>query len=82
MKMNPAKCAFDVDFGKFSSFILSKREIEAKTKKINVIINMSSPWNIGETQRLASRVVALNRFVSKSIEKCLPFFKVLHKVHF
>lgn len=34
---------------------------------------------IKEVQRLAGRVAALNRFISRSIDKCLPFFKTLHK---
>ena len=36
---------------------------------------MSSPRNIHEVQQLTS----LNRFVSKSVDKCLPFFKILRK---
>ena len=35
--------------------------------------------NIKEVQSLTGRVAALNRFVSKAIDKCLPFFKVLRK---
>ena len=32
---------------------------------------------IKEVQSLTGRVVALNRFVSKATDKCLPFFKIL-----
>ena len=35
--------------------------------------------NIREVQSLTRRVAALNRFVSKATDKCLPFFKVLRK---
>ena len=35
--------------------------------------------NIKEFQSLTRRVAAFNRFVFKSINKCLPFFKVLKK---
>ena len=38
---------------------------------------MVSPKIVKEVQRLTGRVAALNRFVSKAINKCLPFFKVL-----
>ena len=38
---------------------------------------MVSPKIVKEVQRLTGCVAALNRFVSKAINKCLPFFKVL-----
>ena len=40
---------------------------------------MEPPRNIKEVQSLTGRVAALNRFISKAIDKCLPFFKVLKK---
>ena len=40
---------------------------------------MEPPRNIKEVQSLIGRVAAFNRFVSKAIDKCLPFFKVLKK---
>ena len=40
---------------------------------------MEPPRNIKEVQSLTGRVVALNRFVFKATDKCLPFFKVLKK---
>ena len=40
---------------------------------------MEPPRNIKEVQPLTGRVAALNRFVSKATNKCLPFFKVLKK---
>ncbi|KAL0448655.1 UNVERIFIED_CONTAM: hypothetical protein Slati_1421900 [Sesamum latifolium] len=39
-----------------------------------------TPTNINEVQRLRGMIVALSRFISKSVEKCLPFFKTLRKV--
>ena len=38
---------------------------------------MSSPKTVKEMQSLTGRVVALNSFVSKTTDKCLPFFKIL-----
>jgi hypothetical protein len=32
-----------------------------------------------QLQQLTRRLVALNRFISQSIDKCLPFFKILRK---
>ena len=38
---------------------------------------MSSLKTIKEVQSLMGKVVALNRFLSKATNKCLPFFKTL-----
>ena len=40
---------------------------------------METPRNIKEVQSLTGRVTALNRFVSKATDKCLPFCKVIKK---
>ena len=40
---------------------------------------MEPPKNIKEVQSLTGRIAALNRFVSKATDKCLPFFKILRK---
>ena len=44
---------------------------------MKAILNMTSPKTIKEVQKLTGRLVALNRFVSKATNKCLPFFKTL-----
>ena len=79
MKLNPSKCAFGVSSGKFLRFIVSQRGIEANPKKDMAILEMSSPRTTKEMQSLTGRVAALNRFISKATDKCLPFFKTLKK---
>ena len=79
MKLNPGKCAFVVSSGKFLGFMVSHRGIEANLDKIQAILDMKPPQNIKEVQSLTGRVAALNRFVSKATDKCLPFFRVLRK---
>ena len=79
MKLNPSKCAFGVSSGKFLGFMFSQRGIEANPDKIQAILDMEPTKNIKEVQSLTERVAALNRFVSKATDKCLPFFKVLRK---
>ena len=79
MKLNPSKCAFGVASGKFLGFMVSHRGIEANPEKIKEILDMQPPQSIKEVQSLTGRVAALNRFVSKATDKCLPFFKVLKK---
>ena len=58
---------------------MSHRGIDANPEKIKAILNMKPPQSIKEVQSLIGRVAALNRFVSKATDKCLPFFKVLKK---
>ena len=79
MKLNPSKCAFGVSLGKFLGFMVSQRGIEANPDKIQAILNMEPPKNIKEVQSLTGLVTALNKFVLKVTDKCLPFFKVLRK---
>ena len=79
MRLKPSKCAFGVSSGKFLGFMVSHRGIEANLDKIQAILNMEAPQNIKEVQSLTGQVAALNRFVSKTTDKCLPFFKVLRK---
>lgn len=70
MKLNPAKCIFRVSSGKFLGFIVHQRGMEANPKKIRAILDMKSPTNLKQLQSLNGKVAALNRFVSKSTEKC------------
>ena len=41
---------------------------------------MEPPKSIKDVQKLTGRIAALGRFISKSGDKCLPFFKALKKV--
>ena len=79
IKLNPSKCAFGVSSRKFLGFMVSHRRIEAKHDKIQAILDIKPPQNVKEVQSLTGRVVALNRFFSKTTDKCLPFFRVLKK---
>ncbi|XP_030936069.1 uncharacterized protein LOC115961190 [Quercus lobata] len=38
---------------------------------------MASPKTVKDVQKLTGRIAALNRFVSRATDKCLPFFKTL-----
>ncbi|GKV02679.1 hypothetical protein SLEP1_g15077 [Rubroshorea leprosula] len=77
MKLNPKKCTFGVEPSKFLGFMVSRRGIEVNPEKIKAIEEMKPPRSTKDVQRLAGRVAALHKFISKSVDKCLPFFKVL-----
>ena len=79
LKLNPGKCAFGVTAGKFLGFLVSQRGIEANLDKIRAIMEMTPPRNVKEVQSLNGKVAALNRFVSRATDKCLPFFRTLKK---
>ena len=79
MKLNPSKCAFGVTTGKFLGFMVSQRGIEANPDKIRAIVEMAPPKNVKEVQSLNGKIAALNRFVSRATNKCLPFFCMLKK---
>ena len=42
-------------------------------------MELEPPWTVKAVQSLNGKVAALNRFVSKATDKCLPFFRVLRK---
>ena len=79
MKLNPSKCVFSVASGKFLGFMVSQRGIEANPEKVQAIINMVSPRTVKEVQKLTGRIAALNRFISRAMDKCLLFFKTLKR---
>ena len=82
MKLNPNKCVFGVASGKFLGFMVSQRGIEANPEKVKAILDMASPKTVKEVQKLTRRIAALNRFIFKAIDKCLPFFKTLKQAFY
>ena len=77
MKLNPTKCTFGVTYGEFLGYIVTQRGIEANPKQITAILDLPSPRNSCEVQRLTGRNTALYRFISRSTDKCLPFYDLL-----
>ncbi|XP_021607732.1 uncharacterized protein LOC110611653 [Manihot esculenta] len=80
MRLNPAKCAFFIRDGKFLGYMVSGKGIKPNPEKVEAILKMPEPTCVRDVQRLIRRVVALNRFMLKSAERCLSFFKKLRKV--
>ena len=79
IKLNPSKYAFGVIVEKFLGFMVSQRGIEANLDKIRAIVEMAPPKNVKEVHSLNGRVAALNKFVSRAMDKCQPFFRTLKK---
>ncbi|KAL2454128.1 Ribonuclease H [Abeliophyllum distichum] len=63
--------------GKFLGYMVHRRGIEANPEKIRALQEMRPPTKIKEVQSLTGRIAALSRLVSKSTDKCKPFFDAL-----
>ena len=59
--------------------MISARGIEANLDKYRAIIEMRSPENVLEVQKLNGKLAALARFIPQSAGKSSPFFKCLKK---
>jgi hypothetical protein len=57
--------------------LVSTKGIEANPNKIEAILRMEPPSTKKGAQRLTRRLASLNRFISRSAERNLPFFEVL-----
>jgi hypothetical protein len=77
LKLNPEKCIFGIQKGQLLGCMVSKRGIQAKPQKIEALRRMQPPSSRKEVQRLTGRIASLNRFISRAVERSLPFFKVL-----
>ena len=65
MKLNPSKCAFGVNGGKFLGFMLTHRGIEANPDQCKATLEMKARKTVKEVQRLNGRLAALHRFLSR-----------------
>ena len=79
MRLNPKKCVFGVEGGKFLGFILTNRGIEANPDKCRALETMRSPDNLKEVQRLVGRLTSLSRFMPRLVDKIRPILKLMKK---
>ena len=79
LKLNPEKCIFGVPSGKLLGYFVSHRGIEANPDKIEAIEQIQVSRTVKDVRCLTGCVAALRRFISKSAERALPFFKILKK---
>jgi hypothetical protein len=80
IKLNPEKCVFGVKKGKFLGCLVSTKGIEANPSKIEAVLRMEPPNSRKGAQRFAGRLASLNRFISRSAERNLPFFEILKSI--
>ena len=79
LRLNASKCSFGVGSGKFLGYMVTHRGIEVNLDQIKAINNLQPPRNPKDVQKLTRMMAALNRFISRSADRCRPFFLLLHK---
>ena len=79
LRLNAAKCSFGMGSGKFLGYVVTHHGIEVDPNQIKVIHDLQPPRNPKEVQKLTGMTTALNRFISRSADRCKPFFQLLHK---
>ena len=79
LHLNASKCFFGVGSGKFLGYMVTHREIKVNSDQIKATNSLQPPRNPNEVQKLTRMIAALNRFISRSTDRCRPFFLLLHK---
>ncbi|GKB93952.1 reverse transcriptase domain-containing protein, partial [Tanacetum coccineum] len=79
MKLNPKKCTFGIEEGMFLGYKVSTRGLKVCLNKVDVVLSLPSPKCLKDVQKLNGKLASQNRFLAKSVERSLPFFKTLKK---
>ncbi|GJR81636.1 reverse transcriptase domain-containing protein [Tanacetum coccineum] len=82
MKLNPKKCSFGVEEGKFFGIHghIGKSQGKPQKDKGHNGSPPSSPKTLKEMQSLSGKLASLNRFLAKSAERALSFFNTLKNI--
>ena len=59
--------------------LVTRRGIKANPEQIIAINDLVNPKTTKKVQKLTGMEATLNRFISKSLDKCHPFFELLCK---
>ena len=73
LHLNASKCSFGVGSGKFLGYMITYGGIEVNPDQIKAANSLQPPQNPKEVQRLIRMIVALNHFISRSVDRCRPF---------
>ena len=63
----------------FLGYMVTHRRIEVNSDQIKAINSLQPPRNPKEVQKLTRMTAALNRFISRSADRCRPFFLLMNK---
>ena len=79
LRLNASKCSFGMGSGMFLGYMVTHRGIEVNPKQIKAINDLKLPRNAKEVQKLTKMIAALNRFISRSTDRCTPFYLLINK---
>ena len=79
LRLNASKCSFSMGSGKFLGYMVTHRGIEVNPDHIKAINDLKLPRNAKEVQKLIGMIIALNRFISRSADRCRPFYLLINK---
>ena len=79
LRLNASKCSFGVGLGKFLGYMVTHKGIEVNPDQIKAINNLRTPRNPKEVQKLTGMAATLNMFISRSADRCRPFFLLINK---
>ena len=77
--LNASKCSFGVDSGKFLGYMVTHRGIEVNPDQVKAITSLQPPRNPKKVQKSTGMTATLNRFISRSADRCRPFFLLMNK---
>ena len=79
LHLNASKCFFGMGSSQFLGYMVTHRGIEVNPDQIKAINNLKPPRNAKEVQKLTRMIAALNQFISKSADRCRPFYLLINK---
>ena len=79
LHLNATKCSFGVGSGKFLGYMVTHGGIEVNPDQIKAINDLKPSRNAKEVQKLTGMIAALNRFISRSADRCRPFYLLINK---
>ena len=79
LRLNASKCSFGVGLDKFLGYMITHKGIEVNPDQIKAINDLRTPWNSKEVLKLTGMAAALNRFISRSADRCRLFFLLINK---
>ena len=79
LRLNASKCSFGMGSSKFLGYMVTHRGIEVNPNQIKAINDLKPPRNVKEVQKLTRMIAALNRFISRSADRCRPIYLLINK---
>ena len=79
LRLNASKCALGVRSSKFFNSMVTYQGIKINPDQIKAIKSLQPFRNPKKVKKLTEMIAALNRFISRSADRCRPFFLLTNK---